>query len=119
MAVLSLGIAYKRGENMTEKELRKLNRSELLEMLIAQSKKLMRVEKELESAKKQLEQREIAISDSGTLAEAALKLSGIFESADIAAKLYLDSIKAKNSENGSELNSEKSEKEQTLADDNT
>lgn len=32
---------------MTEKELRKLNRAELLEMLIAQSKKLSRVEEEL------------------------------------------------------------------------
>ena len=37
---------------MTEKELRKLNRAELLEMLIAQSKRLSRVEEELPAAQK-------------------------------------------------------------------
>ena len=59
---------------MTEKELKKLNRAELLEMLIAQSKKLARTEEELTAAQRELERREIAISASGTLAEAALKL---------------------------------------------
>lgn len=78
---------------MTEKELKKLNRAELLEMLIAQSKRLSRVEEELAKAKKNLEQREIAITTSGTLAEAALKLNGIFESADKAAEQYLSSLR--------------------------
>ena len=72
---------------MTEKELRKLNRTELLEMLIAQSKRLSRVEEELSAAQKELERRKIAITTSGSLAEAALKLNGIFE----AAAQYLDS----------------------------
>ncbi len=78
---------------MTEKELKKLNRAELLEMLIAQSKKLTRTEEELAAAQRELKRREIAISASGTLAEAALKLSGIFESADQAAKQYLESLR--------------------------
>lgn len=81
---------------MTDKELKKLSRAELLEMLIAQSKKLSRVEEELAKAKEELEKREIALSDSGTLAEAALKLNGIFEDADRAAKQYLDTLKAQN-----------------------
>ena len=50
---------------MTEKELRKLNRTELLEMLIAQSKRLSRVEEELSAAQKELERRKIAITTSG------------------------------------------------------
>lgn len=79
---------------MTEKELRKLNRYELLEMLIAQSRKLARVEQELAEAKAELERRDIAVSTSGTLAEAALKLNRIFEDADRAAAQYLESIQA-------------------------
>lgn len=78
---------------MTEKELKRLSRAELLEMLIAQSKKLNRVEEELASAKVELEKREIAVTTSGTLAEAALKLSGIFEDADRAAEQYLESLR--------------------------
>jgi uncharacterized protein HemX len=42
--------------------------------------------------KKRLEQREIAIAESGSLAEAALKLSGVFEAAQAAADLYLENI---------------------------
>ena len=81
---------------MTEKELRKLNRTELLEMLIAQSKRFSRVE-ELSAAQKELERRKIAITTSGSLAEAALKLNGIFEAADQAAAQYLDSLREQES----------------------
>ena len=76
---------------MTEKELRKLNRTELLDMLIAQSKRFSRVE-ELSAAQKELERRKIAITTSGSLAEAALKLNGIFEAADQAAAQYLENV---------------------------
>ena len=78
---------------MTEKELKKLSRAELLEMLIAQSKKLSRVEEELANAQNELKRRDIAINTSGTLAEAALKLSGIFEDADKAAQQYRESLR--------------------------
>ncbi len=79
---------------MTEKELKKLNRYELLEMLLAQSKKLARVEQELALAKAELERRDIAVSSSGTLAEAALKLNRVFEDADRAAQQYIESAQA-------------------------
>ena len=84
--------------DMTDKELKRLNRAELLEMLIAQSKKLARVEEELAEAKKELEERNIAVADSGTLAEASLKLSGIFEDADKAAAIYLEQAKEREAE---------------------
>lgn len=87
----------KGGTTVTEKELRKLNRAELLEMLIAQSKRLSRVEEELSAAQKELERRKIAITTSGSLAEAALKLNGIFEAADQAAAQYLDSLREQES----------------------
>lgn len=90
---------------MTEKELKRLNRAELLEMLIAQSRTLSKVEEELdetrtklEEAQAELEKKNIAVRSSGTLAEAALKVSGIFEDADRAAALYIENAKAKEKE---------------------
>ena len=60
---------------MTEKELRKLNRYELLEMMVAQAKKMERLERELAEANEKLKERELIMTSSGTMAEAALRLS--------------------------------------------
>lgn len=44
-----------------------------------------------------MNERKIAITTSGSLAEAALKLNGIFEAADQAAAQYLDSLREQES----------------------
>lgn len=74
---------------MTEKELKKLNRYQLLEMLILQTERADRLELELEEARKQLEEHNLQIAQLGSIAEASLQLSGIFEAAQKAADLYL------------------------------
>ncbi|MEE1126510.1 MAG: DNA repair protein [Acutalibacteraceae bacterium] len=79
---------------MTDKELRKLSRSELLEMLLIQSKEVERLKNELEEANRKLEDRRIILQESGSIAEAALKLNDIFEVAQKAANQYLESIKS-------------------------
>lgn len=76
-----------------EKELKKLSRSDLLEMLIEQSKEVERLKAELEQANAELENRRITIENAGSIAEASLKLSGIFEDAQQAADLYLKNVK--------------------------
>ena len=82
---------------MSEKDsrstLKKLKRQDLLEMLIQEEKKIDQLEKELAEAREQLKNRQILIEESGTLAEAALKLNGIFEAAQAAADQYLENIK--------------------------
>ena len=78
---------------MREKDLHKLNRTELLELLLEQSKEIERLRKELETANKQLESKKIAISESGSIAEAAMKLTNIFAEAQKAADLYVSNIK--------------------------
>lgn len=78
---------------MTEKELRKLNRKQLLELLLIQTNRADELEKRLSEMQSALNDREIALSEAGSIAEAALKLNGIFEAADAAAKQYLDNIK--------------------------
>lgn len=78
---------------MTDNELRRLSRAELLEMLLAQMKENEKLQKHLDEAKAALSDRKIDIDRAGTLAEAALKLNGVFEAADRAARQYLENIR--------------------------
>ena len=80
---------------MTEREMRKLSRADLLEILLEQSRELDQLRAELDEANRKLAQREIAIDRAGTLAEAALLLNGIFEAADKACRQYEENIRAR------------------------
>lgn len=73
---------------MTERELRNLSRTDLLEMLLAQSRELEQVRAELNEAKQKLARRELAVRQAGSMAEAALLLNGVFEAADKACEQY-------------------------------
>lgn len=83
---------------MTDKELKKMSRAELLEIMVAQGKEIDRLKAELEAVKKQLEDKQIKIAESGSIAEAALKLNGIFEAAQKAADQYVENIRHKGQE---------------------
>ena len=87
---------------MTDKELRRLSRGELLEMLLAETKENQRLRAQLEQAQAELESRQIVLEQSGSMAEAALRLNGVFEAADRAARQYLDSIRAMAAQSGEE-----------------
>ena len=78
---------------MTDKELRRLSRGELLEMLIAQAAENDQLKNRLEQAEAQLRDRKIAINNAGSLAEAALSLNGVFQAAEAAAQQYLENIR--------------------------
>lgn len=78
---------------MTDKHLKKLNRKELLEILVFQEREIERLKGELKLVNEKLESREIYIKNAGSIAEAALKMNHIFEDADVAAQQYLENIK--------------------------
>ena len=78
---------------MTEKELLKLKRSEMLEIMLAQSREIDDLRKELEETKAALEDRRIKTRKAGSLAEASLQLTNIFEEAQKAADLYVENIR--------------------------
>ncbi len=69
-----------------------MSRSELLEILILQVEENEKLKTELEACKSELEKRNIAFSETGTLAEAAVRINEVFEAADAAAKQYLENI---------------------------
>ena len=78
---------------MTNKALKKFSRKELLEILVSQSKEIEQLRERLRMAESQLENREIAMKNAGSMAEAALQLNHIFQDADAAARQYLESLK--------------------------
>ena len=79
---------------MTEKDLRRLSRADLLEMLIEQTKEMDLLKARLEKATAMLEKRDIAIDRAGSIAEAALQLNGVFEAAEAAGQQYLENIRS-------------------------
>lgn len=77
---------------MTNKKLKRMKRGELLKLLIEAEKENQKLAEENEALKQKLADKTVAIENSGSIAEAALKLSGIFEAAQAAADRYLYNI---------------------------
>ena len=117
---------------MADKELRKLNRRELLKMLLVQCEETERMQIETDEMRQQLEtfmesyerlkkkldikdarlnqkdakiaelnqqieqmktSKEIELTEAGSIAEAAIKINGVFEAAQRAAEQYLMNIR--------------------------
>lgn len=78
---------------MTQNNLRKLKRHELLELMLEQSRQIDLLKRELHAAQEQLKNREIALAECGSLAEAALRLNGVFEAAQAAADQYVAEVR--------------------------
>lgn len=78
---------------MTDKELHKLKRSELLEMLLEQSRVIDRLKEQLEAAEKKLQAREILLDEAGSIAEASIMITDVFSEAQKAADCYLENVR--------------------------
>ena len=83
---------------MKKKELRRLNRAELLELLLAQTRETERLQEKLREAEEKLADRILKYNEAGDLAHAALAINGVMESAQLAARQYLESIEAMKAE---------------------
>lgn len=88
-------MAKKESAATKEKDLKKLSRADLLELLVAQTKENERLTNLLMRANEELNKRQLVLNDSGSIAEAALRLSGIFDIAQAAADQYLESVRLK------------------------
>lgn len=73
---------------MAGKDLRRLSKTELLELLVEQGRENIALRERLEKAEAELAERRLLLEESGSIAEAALKLSGVFEAAQRAIDLY-------------------------------
>ena len=79
---------------MTDKELKKLSKADLLSLLLTQSKEMDRLKEELAETRKQLEDRSILLEKSGSLADASLAIFHVLEDAQKAADLYLENVRS-------------------------
>lgn len=77
---------------MTDQELRKLTRKDLLEMLLKQSEEIQELKEKLNQAEAALQERTIKLEQAGSIAEASLQLNGVFEAAQSACQQYIESI---------------------------
>ena len=100
---------------MTEKELKKLNRYQLLELLLAQTERADGLEQKVEQLQAQLDERELRFARLGSIAEASVCVSGVFEAAQKAADLYLESAKKQAEELIAKARREAAEYESKLA----
>ena len=66
---------------MTDRELRRLRRDDLLQILIDQQRQNDDMAEQLKRAQAELQNKRIAIEESGSVAEAAMKLNGVFQAA--------------------------------------
>lgn len=78
---------------MTSKELRRLSRQDLLELLLRQQRENETLTAKLAELEKQLQDRAIHIRTAGSMAEAALALNGVFADADKAVEQYMENIR--------------------------
>ena len=79
---------------MKQKELRKLRRTELLELMLQMQEEIDQLRQENQELNQKLLDRRITLEQTGSIAEAALKLNKVFEAAQQAAEDYLNSIQA-------------------------
>ncbi|MBQ6492584.1 MAG: hypothetical protein IJI92_01780 [Erysipelotrichaceae bacterium] len=78
---------------MKDKSLSKLSRIELLNILYEQQKRIEELEKENSELNQKLEDKQLKLKNIGSIADASLSLTKIFEEAQRAADLYLYNVK--------------------------
>ena len=87
-------------EIIQTKELRKMKKTELLEIMLKQGEEIdslrARVEEleaEVAAKEAEMERHEFEIQKFGSIAEASLQVTDIFQEAEKAAKIYLENLR--------------------------
>jgi cell division septum initiation protein DivIVA len=80
---------------MRDKKLSHMNRRDLIEIIYQLQQTEEKLNKEIEDLRAELADRRIRISESGSVAEAALSLNHVFEAAQAACDEYINEMKAR------------------------
>lgn len=76
-----------------DKDVRKLNRRELVELLVIRTRQIERLEEQVRRLEEKLADKHLRMEKTGSIAEAALAINGVFQAAQQAADQYLESIR--------------------------
>ena len=77
---------------MISKELKRLSRRELVDIIYQLKKNEQDMQEEIESLKTELQDKRIRISTAGSIADAAMSVTNVFSTAQMTADLYLREI---------------------------
>ena len=76
-----------------DKELLKLKKKDILEIMLRQGEEIDALRARVAELEAQLEKREFELSKVGSIAQASLQVTNIFEEAEKAARIYLENIR--------------------------
>ena len=77
---------------MISKELKRLNRRELVDIIYQLKKNEQEMQEEIATLKKEIQDRRIRMSTAGSIADAAMSLTDVFSAAQMTADIYLREI---------------------------
>ena len=77
---------------MVNKELKRLSRRELVDIIYQLKKNEQELQEQICSLKSELDDKRIRISKAGSIAEAAMSMTDVFSTAQMTAELYLREI---------------------------
>lgn len=80
--------------NSKNKEFRRLGKEDLIEIIYELRKSEEQLQRENETLRQRLADKELKISKAGSIAEAAMQVNGVFEAAQVAADQYLQELKS-------------------------
>ena len=84
----------RKGENGKEApDLAKMKKQEILEIMLAQGEEIDRLRAQVAELEERLKDRELLIERCGSLAEASIRVTKVFEEAQKAADIYLENIR--------------------------
>lgn len=90
-----MGIIGKIDKENNEKDLTKLKKKDILKIMVSQGEEIDRLRIRVAELEHELEENKIEKDKVGSIAEASLAVTHIFEEADKAAKIYLENIRRK------------------------
>lgn len=99
---------------MTDKELKRLRRSDLIDIIYELKKQNQQKTDECQTLQETLKKKELILSNAGSIAVAALELNGVMEAAQAAADQYVLSVEAVNRQAEKTLSEAKAERERIL-----
>lgn len=82
---------------MTDKELKHLNRAELIEIIYELQQQKEEKDALCIELQNRLEKKELILTNAGSISDASIQINGVLEAAQAAADQYLLSVKSANS----------------------
>lgn len=100
---------------MVSKELKKMSRRELMDIIYQMKKNERQMQKEIASLQEALQDKRLRLSVAGSVAEAAASITNVFSAAQMTADLYLQEISCMKEETEKECEAKIEDANRTVA----